>query len=214
MDSCALSRPGAGLVRTFLITWLSVVLSACGHSVATGSAPSWSAVAIGSATVSLAVAPFARRRMTVRAGSGMLSVLQVGLHLFFTATMPTSAMPHSMGAAHGGVEGPTWLALVPTAPMLCAHLLAAAGVAWLLRGGDVAAEGVVTLARLHGANTVSSVRHAFLSRLGARRCFPGAFATLLRRAVPRWAAAPPCRRTPLVHEVTRRGPPRRTAALG
>ncbi|MEV7280863.1 hypothetical protein [Streptomyces sp. NPDC093111] len=214
MDSCARSRPGAGLIRAFLLTWLSVVLSACGHSVATGAAPSWVAVGIGSTAVSLAAAPFTRRRTSVLANAGALAAFQVGLHVFFTAAMPTGATAHAMGPAHEGMVPPTWVALLPTVPMLCGHLVAAAGVAWLLHGGDAAMARVVELAGPYGSEAVQRVRHAFAGRLSTRQPCPEALTALSRRTTPRWSAAPRSPRSRLVHEVTRRGPPRRAAALG
>jgi hypothetical protein len=214
MNPRARSLPGSSLIRTLLLTWLSVVMSACGHSVATGSSPSWGALAMGSTAVAVLVTPIARRRMKTPANSAVLAVLQIGLHAFFSATMPTSPMPHSMNAMHGGMTPPPWLSALPTVPMLCGHVVAAAGVAWLLRGGDAAAAQVLELARLYGADAVRLVRRALRSRLLTQRCSHEALATLIRHAAPRWEAAPPGPRLLLVHEVTRRGPPRWMAALG
>lgn len=212
MNPFARSLPGAGLVRTLLLTWVSVATSACAHSVATGASPSWDALTAGSTGVALLVTPFARRRLTAPASSGVLAVLQIALHAFFSATMPTGPMAHSMGAMHEGMASPPWMAALPTLPMLCAHIVAAAGVAWLLRGGDAAAARVLELARMYGADAVRFVRHALRMRLRARRHPHPALSALLR-GLPGWETTPPGPRLLLVHEVTRRGPPRRTAAL-
>ncbi|WP_329418343.1 hypothetical protein [Streptomyces sp. NBC_01268] len=220
MASHALSRPGAGLVRAFLMTWICVVISACAHSVATGAAPSSGAVAIGTATASLLIATFTRRRLSVRAGTGTLAALQVGLHAFFTAVMPARPAGHSMvPMTHAGMaRAPAWPALIPSAPMLCAHIVAAAVVAWLLHGADIAIGRALELARLRTADAVSLVRRASHSLLVAWRRSLDAAATRLpdRRTVSEGAAAPPSSAagTLLSHEVTRRGPPRWAAAPG
>ncbi|MGW2953619.1 hypothetical protein [Streptomyces eurythermus] len=214
MNPFARSLPGAGLIRAFLLTWLSVVMSACGHSVATGAPPSWGALTRGSAAVALLVTPLARRRLTILANAGVLAALQIGLHAYFSVTMPTAPMPHSMSATHQDTAPPPWMADLPAIPMLCGHLVAAAGVAWLLRGGDMAMAHVLALARLYGSDAVRHVLHASRGRLLAQRGSHMAIATLIRPTVPRWEAAPPGSRPLLAHEVTRRGPPRRMAALG
>ncbi|MEV6327880.1 hypothetical protein [Streptomyces sp. NPDC051909] len=214
MNPCARSLPGAGLVRALLLTWLSVVMSACGHSVATGVSPSWSAITVGSAAVALVVAPLARRRMTTAANSGVLAALQIGLHAFFSATMPKSPMPHTMGAMHGGTTPLPWAAVLPTIPMICAHVVAAAGVAWLLRGGDAAVSRLRELAHLYGSDVVAYIRHTLNHLVRQGRCRTSAPALRLPRARS-WPAATPLGPQPLLaHEVTRRGPPRWMAVLG
>ncbi|WP_370416089.1 hypothetical protein [Streptomyces fradiae] len=208
------SLPGAGLVRALLLTWLSVVMSACGHSVATGASPSWSAISEGSAAVTLVVAPLARRRLTMPMSSGVLAVSQIGLHAFFSATMPVSPMPHSMGAMDQGMTPLPWTAVLPTLPMLCGHLVAAAGVAWLLRSGDAAAAQVRELACLYGSDVVAYVRRILNVLVRQWRWCPAAPVSGLPRALSWRAAAPLGPQLLLSHEVTRRGPPRWMAVLG
>lgn len=211
MDSCARSTTGARWIRSFLLTGLSVVLSALGHSLATGASPSWGPVAAGSTTVCVVVLPLTRRRLTVFEGAGLLAVLQLGLHVFFSATMPQAS--HSMASMHGGTEPSSWTALVPTVPMVCGHLVAAACIARLFRGSDLAAARVIDSARLYVAHAAQIARSALQGPFPARRHPLNTVAALLRCALRPGNALPTGLRTRLAHQVTRRGPPRRAAAL-
>lgn len=216
MDSSASPRRlrGSWLTRAFVFAWVAVLLSAFGHSLATGMTPSAGTVAAGAAAASLLFAPLAWQRLSVPVSAGTLSILQIGLHLFFSGTGAPNSMPHSMpGTAHMDMAAtPAWAAFAPTIPMACSHIAASAAIAWVLHHGDTAAGRILELAHLHAARTVFTVLHALRIRLGTGR-----------RPLPDVAAlrCAPCRREPaaagstplLLHEVTRRGPPQGTAVL-
>ncbi|MEU1119014.1 hypothetical protein [Streptomyces sp. NPDC005879] len=108
----------------------------------------------------------------------------------------------SMGAA----------ALLPSLPMLLAHLLAAVAAGWLLRRGDVALLRLVRLADgAHGVAEgalVRSLRSALTLVRALRAGLPGAPETTGPRA-PRTAllAPAPPRTVALEDAVIRRGPP-------
>ncbi|MFB6520363.1 hypothetical protein [Streptomyces sp. NPDC056401] len=203
------------MIRSFVFAWVSVLLSAFGHSLATGMTPSAGTLAAGSAAASLLFAPLARQRLTVPVSAGTLSVLQIGLHLFFAGTGAANSMPHSMsGTAHMDMAGaPAWVAFAPTLPMTCGHIAASAGIAWVLHRGDTAAGRILELAHLHAARTVFRLVHALRIRLGTGQyCLPDVVTGL---------GCAPCRHEPeaagsmplLLHEVTRRGPPQGVAVL-
>jgi hypothetical protein len=103
-------------------------------------------------------------------------------------------------------------ALLPSLPMLVAHLLAALAAGWLLRRGDLAQLRLVRLA--HGAHGVAegalvrSLRSALTLVRALRAGLPGAPETA-GPPVPRTAlVAPPKPRTVALKDtVIRRGPP-------
>ncbi|MER5484311.1 hypothetical protein ABT024_13970 [Streptomyces sp. NPDC002812] len=213
------------MIRAFVFAWVAVLLSAFGHSLATGTTPSAGTLAAGAAAASLLFAPLARQRLSVPVSAGTLSVLQIGLHLFFSGTgaLGTGAsgtgapspMPHSMpGTAHMDMAAaPAWVAFAPTVPMACGHIAASAGIAWVLHRGDTAAGRILELAHLHAARTVSTLLQALRIRLGTGQCcLPDVvtgFGCAPRRRDPEAAGSMPL----LLHEVTRRGPPQGTAVL-
>ncbi|WP_392676607.1 hypothetical protein [Streptomyces sp. LN785] len=214
----ALSRPferrarGDRLLRTVAFTTVCVLLSACGHTVATGMTPPAGVIALGAVAASGFIAPVAGRRKSVTFSAGLLSLLQIGLHTFFTVTMPSTAaavhMP--MDAAHAAMPMPSAGpgALIPTLPMLCGHIVAAACAAWVLRSGDAAVGRICALAG-PCLNSAAMVLIRTLScRVRPRRCCPEAVARLLCCA-PCWRDPDPAGWTSvaLAHEVTRRGPP-------
>ncbi|MGW1772031.1 hypothetical protein [Streptomyces sp. NPDC002104] len=221
MDSSANPRlfRGSWLIRAFVFAWVAVLLSAFGHSLATGMTPSAGTLAAGAAAASVLFAPLARQRLSVPVSAGTLSILQIGLHLFFSGTGAASSLPHSMpmsmpGTAHMGMTAtPAWVAFAPTIPMVCGHIAASAGIAWVLHRGDTAAGRILELAHLHAARTIFTLLHALQIRLGTRQCCLPDAATAL------WCAS--CWREPaaagsvplLLHEVTRRGPPQGVAVL-
>ncbi|MBK0372964.1 hypothetical protein I3215_08665 [Streptomyces sp. RB110-1] len=215
MDAHVCPATGTGLIRALVLTWLSVVMSACGHSITTGASPSSGAMLAGTAAVALLLAPLTRRRTTAWVNSSLLAALQVGLHMFFTVTMPavsTGATGHSM-TVHGDMAPASWATVVPSAPMLCGHLISAAGAAWLLRGGDLAMARVFELAGTVGANAVRLVREAL--RAGLVCCAASSEpATLLSHSRSGRLPSSGCAHALLVHEVTRRGPPGGIAAPG
>jgi hypothetical protein len=172
-------------------------------------------LALGSLAASGLIAPAAGRRKSVAFSTGLLSILQVGLHTFFTLTMPSGAMAHMpMDAAHTMPMPPPGLgALIPTVPMLCGHILAAACAAWILRSAERAVSRICPLAgpRLTGA--VRALMRTLLCRTRRGCCCSGAMAWLLC-CPPGWHAPDRASWTsvPLTHAVTRRGPPAEVAA--
>ncbi|CAM5596055.1 Integral membrane protein OS=Streptomyces alboniger OX=132473 GN=CP975_17285 PE=4 SV=1 [Streptomyces alboniger] len=112
-----------------------------------------------------------------------------------------------------GTTGPMGTeALLPSLPMLVAHLLAALAAGWLLRRGDLALLRLVRLA--HGAHGVAegalvrSLRSALTLVRALRAGLPGAPETT-GPPVPRTALQPPPkpRTVALEDAVIRRGPP-------
>ncbi|MEW2548014.1 hypothetical protein AB0910_19970 [Streptomyces sp. NPDC047002] len=133
--------------------------------------------------------------------------------------MPGMAGMPGMGGGTGSAAGWSWLAgLLPSLPMLLAHLLAALAAGWLLRRGDLAllrlcelseqgAEGLgevretlTDAARLRSLRAaLTLVRHLLAGLPGARVLPPG---PPLAHRIP---AAPSA--VALQHTVVRRGPP-------
>ncbi|MFG2476436.1 hypothetical protein [Streptomyces fagopyri] len=119
---------------------------------------------------------------------------------------PADAMSSTAGSAMG---------LLPSLPMLLAHVLAAVAAGWVLRHGDMALLRLMRLSA-HGVAEGALVRslRAALALVRALRAglpgTPGAAPRPTRRA-PRTAPEP--RTTALQHSVVRRGPPRSTALV-
>ncbi|MFF8643826.1 hypothetical protein [Streptomyces sp. NPDC015345] len=123
----------------------------------------------------------------------------------------SAAAAHSVGSAHSaGSMGA--MALLPSLPMLVAHILAAVAAGWLLRRGDLALLRLVRLA--HGAHGVAeaalvrSLRSALTLVRALRAGLPGAPGTSGPQA-PCTALLPPPRPRMVTLEdaVIRRGPP-------
>ncbi|MEW2070405.1 hypothetical protein [Streptomyces sp. NPDC007346] len=232
MDRCARTGPAVGArtrscpphrddsprrrsARTLGLASTGVLLSACAHALSTGTALPLAALAAGGVVAVGAISPLTGRRPSVALGTTALALLQGVLHLLFAALTPSLPSAHAMaGPAHGHVAAPQpYAALVPTPSMLCGHLLAAAVLAWLLHHGELAAEQLSTPGR---ALVIEALRGAVV----ALRCRPCLGQCSLPQA-PERAFPPAFRRPPpfgrgmlLAHEVTRRGPPTRTSALG
>ncbi|MEW2525291.1 hypothetical protein [Streptomyces sp. NPDC047071] len=116
------------------------------------------------------------------------------------------------GAQSAMVPGPT-MSLLPTLPMLLAHVLAAVAAGWLLRRGDVALMRLVRLSA-QGAQGVAqgalmrSLRAALTLVRALRAGLPGAAEPSSGPARAARALAPPeLRAAALQHTVIRRGPP-------
>ncbi|WP_172382907.1 hypothetical protein [Streptomyces sp. MNP-20] len=110
------------------------------------------------------------------------------------------------------VPGPA-LSLLPTLPMLLAHVLAAVAAGWLLRRGDVALMRLVRLSA-QGAQGVAqgalmrSLRAALTLVRALRAGLPGAAEPASGPARAARALVPPkLRAAALQHTVIRRGPP-------
>ncbi|WP_407835796.1 hypothetical protein ACE1OC_03795 [Streptomyces sp. DSM 116496] len=211
MSSPTRSRSGHGSwpVRAFVFASVAVLLSAFGHSLMTGTSPAACTLLSGAAAASLFFAPLARRRLPVPMSAGSLCALQIGLHVFFAGAGASSPMPHGMTAeAHTGMAaGPTWVSLVPTVPMACGHIVASASIAWVLHGGDTAAERILGLAHLHVARGIAHVVHALRIHLRAERCSPPDTTRLVRCSTHRPDPAATGLASLLVYDVIRRGPP-------
>ncbi|MCX5316141.1 hypothetical protein [Streptomyces sp. NBC_00154] len=214
----ALFRPfarracGDRLLRTVAFTTVCVLLSACGHTVATGMTPPAGVVALGAVAASGLIAPVAGRRKSVAFSAALLSLLQIGLHTFFTVTMPSAAAAHMPmdAAAHAAMPMPSagLAALIPTLPMLCGHIVAAACAAWVLRSGDAAVGRICALAGPCLSSAALALIRTLSCRVRPRPCCLGAVARLLCCA-PCWRDPDPTGWTSvaLAHAVTRRGPP-------
>ncbi|MFK4069542.1 hypothetical protein [Streptomyces sp. NPDC029674] len=118
-----------------------------------------------------------------------------------------TGMPHTGGMGSMGA-----MALVPSLPMLVAHLLAALAAGWLLRSGDLALLRLVRLA--NGAQGVAegalvrSLRSALTLVRALRAGLPGAPETTGPRPPRTALLAPPKPRTVALEDaVIRRGPP-------
>ncbi|MGV9313568.1 hypothetical protein ACWDR0_15455 [Streptomyces sp. NPDC003691] len=125
------------------------------------------------------------------------------------------------GSGHGTVPQPSIGAeLLPSLPMLLAHLLVAVVTGWLLRRGDLA---LLKLTRLSAASANETRR--LMTEAGELRALRAALAFVrtlhaglvrlpapgVRPARPGDDAAPPTAEEVLQHTVIRRGPPARLA---
>lgn len=118
--------------------------------------------------------------------------------------------PHHFDPASPVASGSGQVAdLLPTLPMLLAHVLSAALVGWLLRRGDLALVRLVRLSA-QGVAEAALVR-ALRSALAFVRCLcaeSGGAPSTGPRPVPADRSGPPVPRTEaLQHSVIRRGPP-------
>lgn len=145
-----------------------------------------------------------------------------GLDTDMTRTMPMSSMPSmSMPSmpmhpadAMSSTAGPA-MGLLPSLPMLLAHVLAAVAAGWVLRHGDMALLRLMRLSA-HGVAEgalVRSLRAALKLVRALRAGLPGTPGTGPRPARRAPRAAPEPRTTALQHSVVRRGPPRSTALV-
>ncbi|MFI5943654.1 hypothetical protein ACIBCB_25820 [Streptomyces uncialis] len=124
-------------------------------------------------------------------------------------------VPHHFDPASPVASGSGSVAdLLPTLPMLLAHVLSAALVGWLLRRGDLALIRLVRLSA-QGVAEAALVR-ALRSALAFVRCLfaeSGGAPSTGPRPVPADRSEPPVPRTEaLQHSVIRRGPPSPVAA--
>ncbi|MFE1287685.1 hypothetical protein [Streptomyces sp. NPDC058751] len=125
----------------------------------------------------------------------------------------TTGMASSMDHAADAVAG-TPMPVLPSLPMLLAHVLAAVAAGWVLRHGDLA---LLRLMRLSAqgvaeAALVRSLRASLTLVRALRTGLPGApEITRTPRTAPLAPLAP--RTTALQHTVVRRGPPSAAFAL-
>jgi len=121
-----------------------------------------------------------------------------------TAHHSTDAMPGMADSSAGSV--------LPSLPMVLAHVLAAVAAGWLLRRGDMALLRLVELSTWSArsvaeAALVRSLRGALALVRALRAGLPGTPDTGPRLPRARWLAPPPPHTTALQHSVIRRGPP-------
>ncbi|MFI6490380.1 hypothetical protein [Streptomyces sp. NPDC050564] len=118
---------------------------------------------------------------------------------------PADAMSATAGAS---------MSVLPSLPMLLAHVVAAVAAGWVLRRGDMALLGLMRLSA-HGVAEgalVRSLRAAFALVRALRTGLPGA-PDVARTPCPALLAPPKPRTTALQHTVIRRGPPSSTALV-
>ncbi|GGN66686.1 hypothetical protein GCM10011579_038340 [Streptomyces albiflavescens] len=127
-----------------------------------------------------------------------------------TAMTPSMHHPADAMSATAGSS----MSVLPSLPMVLAHVVAAVAAGWVLRRGDMALLRLMRLSA-HGVAEgalVRSLRSAFALVRAVRTGLPGAPAVA---RTPRTAllAPPKPRTTALQHTVIRRGPPSSTALV-
>ncbi|MGY0492888.1 hypothetical protein [Streptomyces sp. WG-D5] len=143
-------------------------------------------------------------RLMCGAGASTLSPAQAQ-RILDNARVPSGEAHHMADAAGSSMS------LLPSLPMLLAHLLAAFGAGWLLRHGDLALSRVARLSRVSAqsvalAGPVRSLRAV----LGLVRALGAGLwgAPVLPLAARAGFAEPPALRAAVLqHSVSRRGPP-------
>lgn len=205
-------RPGFRLARAAIFAAVCVVTTALGHSMMSGAAPSAGTVAGAFAAATGGAWWLTGRERGAPAVTGSTIITQFVLHTFFSLTQAPSAMGSApgtggahgmagMGHAHhamhtlpmsGASSAHGW-----TTGMVLAHTLAAlvCGL-WLWRGEAAA----FRLGRALAAFVFAPLRRA---RLTLARTAPGLPPGRIVTA-PRTQRL---RRSPLLHIVSRRGPP-------
>ncbi|MGA4840892.1 hypothetical protein [Streptomyces sp. G45] len=155
------------------------------------------------------ITPVQARQIIETAGGGGAGAHAVHAHAGTEAAGHATAMGGMNGL--NGMDAMAAPGLLPSLPMLLAHLLAALAGGWLLRRGDLALARLVRLSA-HGAHEVAqgalvrSLRAALTLVRALRAGLPGAPATGPVRA--ECALVPPkLQAATLQHTVIRRGPP-------
>jgi hypothetical protein len=123
-------------LRGTAAAWIAVVLAATAHTLAGGGPPSPAIVAaVGILAAPFAVALAGRRLALWRVGATVLAS-QAIFHVAFALTAgadPAAAHGHHLTHLGGGPGG---VVLLPDAPMLIAHVLAAVATVGGLYGGE------------------------------------------------------------------------------
>ncbi|WP_347978596.1 hypothetical protein [Microbacterium sp. ProA8] len=176
-------------LRGTAAAWGATVVAATAHTLAGGGAPSPALVAaVGVLASPFAVGVIGRRLSAWRVGATVLAS-QALFHLAFAVTADADAAAlHGHHVTHLG--GDLSAVVVPDAPMLAAHVLAAFGTLLALHGGE-------RMLRALG----SGIRSIF-TRL--RGIAPRVAAPRLTASQSRALGAPP---RILLSDVSRRGPP-------
>jgi len=127
-----------------------------------------------------------------------------------------TGMTHSMNHSADAVSATAGssMSVLPSLPMLLAHVLAAVAAGWVLRRGDMA---LLRLMRLSAQGVaegalIRSLRAAFTLVRALRTGLPGA-PDVARTPGTAYLAPPKPRTTALQHTVVRRGPPSSTALV-
>ncbi|MFJ3231300.1 hypothetical protein [Streptomyces sp. NPDC086787] len=220
------------ILRAAVFAAVCVVLAAAGHTLAScGTVPLWTLGAGFLGSLAL-VAPLAGRERSLPGIAALLALGQTVLHTLFGLSrqgMPAGSMDmsgtgstgstHSMagmtgmtgmsGMQHAGDAAGSPASLLPSLPMLLAHVLSAAAVGWLMRRGDRAVLRLVELSA-HGVAEGALVR-ALRGALALVRTLcaglPDAPEGGPRQPRTDRAEPPAPRTTALQHTVIRRGPP-------
>ncbi|NEB04559.1 hypothetical protein [Streptomyces sp. SID13726] len=121
-------------------------------------------------------------------------------------------------ATHHTADAMTGSSVLPSLPMVLAHVLAAVAAGWLLRRGDLALLRLVELSAWSAqsvaeAALVRSLRGALALVRALRAGLPGAPEAGPRAPLTASPAPPGLRTTALQHSVIRRGPPAGTLVL-
>ncbi|MFI6009296.1 hypothetical protein ACIBAG_10760 [Streptomyces sp. NPDC051243] len=128
----------------------------------------------------------------------------------------THASHPSVDAVSGATDASA--SLLPSLPMVLAHLLAAVVAGWLLRRGDLALLRIVEMSALSARSVaegafVRSLRGALALVRALRAGLPGAPEAGPRLRCVDWSGPPEPRTLALQHTVIRRGPPARAALV-
>jgi hypothetical protein len=150
------------LARSSTLAWLAVTASSLAHVAASGHRAGGLHTMGVVAVLAVAATPLTGRRMSWRRSAGLLLVLQVLVHLSHTVAAlaaapdvrPTPQLAVALDGGHShatawatsgagpvhahaaGVEAASWGDLVPSLPMLGAHLAVAFLIGWLLSRGE------------------------------------------------------------------------------
>lgn len=126
-------------LRGAIAAWIATLVAATAHTLAGGGAPSPGLVAAtGILATPFAVALIGRRLSAWRVGATVLAA-QAFFHVAFAVTAGTDpAAPTALHAHHGLAAGGGTLAaaIVPDAPMLAGHVLAAVATVVTLFSGE------------------------------------------------------------------------------
>lgn len=126
-------------LRGATAAWIATVVAATAHTLAGGGAPSPGLVAAtGILATPFAVALIGRRLSAWRVGATVLAA-QAFFHVAFAVTAGADASAASALHAHHGIAGgggTLAAAIVPDAPMLAGHMLAAAVTVIALFSGE------------------------------------------------------------------------------
>ncbi|WP_031484796.1 hypothetical protein [Streptomyces bicolor] len=230
LGSCAtipLWTLGAGFLGVLLVTvpfagrerslpWIAALLAAGQtvlhtlfglgqHGAATGVS--------GTATTSDAALIEQAARLVCGTAAAAISPAQAQ-RILTEARLHPAAGTHTSHSSANAVSGATdaSASLLPSLPMVLAHLLAAVVAGWLLRRGDLALLRIVEMSALSAHSVaegafVRSLRGALALVRALRAGLPGAPEASPPAQFAEWSGPPEPRTLALQHTVIRRGPP-------